>query len=282
MLRSTICVLVAASGLRADILHDSLARMYNFDFASSHKLLDRYIAANPKQPLGPTFRAAAYLFYELDRLRILQGEFFSDDKRISGNDRLKPDPKVREQFLAAVAEAQALATERLKTEPGDPDALFSFAITEGLRVDYMAFIEKKQLRSLLVARKSHQHAVELLKRDPKYVDAYLTTGITEYLVGSLPFFVKWFVKFDGTQGSKQQAVTNLEKVASEGRYLGPFARILLSIIYLREKQPLKSMQMLEGLTREFPENALLQTELEKLRRKYGSRTRDGNVAGASE
>ena len=107
----------------------------------------------------------------------------------------------------------------------------------------------------------------MLKQDPTFVDANLTTGITEYLVGSLPFFIKWFVKFDQTQGSKQQAVANLEKVAQQGRYLGPFARILLSIIHLREKRLPQSIRLLEGLVAEFPGNHLLRDELNKLRSK---------------
>ena len=246
---------------------DAYARLYNFDFPGAHKILDGYIAGAPQDPLGHSTRAAAYLFYELDRLKILQGEFLSDDKKISGDDKLQPDPAIRAHFFTSVAEAQRLADTLLRDHPGDPNALFAFCITEGLKTDYTAFVEKRQLRSLASARKAHNYAVELLKQDPTFVDANLTTGITEYLVGSLPFFIKWFVKFDQTQGSKQQAVANLEKVAQQGRYLGPFARILLSIIHLREKRLPQSIRLLEGLVAEFPGNHLLRDELNKLRSK---------------
>ncbi len=246
---------------------DAYARLYNFDFPGAHKILDGYIAGAPRDPLGHSTRAAAYLFYELDRLKILQGEFLSDDKKISGDDKLQPDPAIRAHFFTSVEEAQRLADTLLRDHPGDPNALFAFCITEGLKTDYTAFVEKRQLRSLASARKAHNYAVELLKQDPTFVDANLTTGITEYLVGSLPFFIKWFVKFDQTQGSKQQAVANLEKVAQQGRYLGPFARILLSIIHLREKRLPQSIRLLEGLVAEFPGNHLLRDELNKLRSK---------------
>jgi hypothetical protein len=227
-------------------------------------VLDNYIAAAPKDPLGHSTRAAAYLFFELDRLKILQGEFLTDDKKISGDDKLMPDSAIRARFFAAVEEAQRVADARLQESPGDPNSLFSFCITEGLKTDYTAFVEKRQLRSLASARKAHNYAVELLQRDPTFVDAKLTTGITEYLVGSLPFFIRWFVKFDQTQGSKEQAVQNLEIVARQGRYLGPFARILLSIIHLREKRAPQSLGLLEGLVAEYPGNRLLRSEMEKL------------------
>ena len=254
--------------VRADAIDDAYNRLYNFDFAGSHRILDEHIRLNPKDPLGHTTRAATYLFFELDRLKILAGEFFSDDKKISGDDKLEPDPQIREKFFGALDEAQRLAEARLTGDPGDSVALFSFCMTEGMRTDYMAFVEKKQFRSLGSAKKSHRYAVELLRRHPTFVDAHLTTGLTEYLVGSLPFFIRWFVRFDQVQGSKQQAIAHLEKVSREGRYLGPFARILLSLLYLREKKPEMTIRLLEDLTKEFPENSLLRYELTKIKAKY--------------
>jgi hypothetical protein len=261
------CLLPGAA-LRAGPIEDAYNRLYNFDFAGAHRILDEHIRENPKDPFGHATRAATYLFFELDRLKILAGEFFADDKRISGDDKLDPDPEIRARFFAAIDEAQRTAEARLAGDRGDAMALFSFCLTEGMRTDYMAFVEKKQFRSLGPARKSHKYALELLLRHPTFADAYLTTGLTEYLVGSLPFFIRWFVRFDQVQGSKQQAIAHLEKVSREGRYLGPFARILLSLLYLREKKPQRTIQLLEELTREFPENRLLRYELGKIQAKY--------------
>jgi len=261
--------------LRADEIASGLRRLYNFDFAGAHKHMDAFIAAHPDDPTGYAFRASVYLFYELDRLRILQSDFFADDKKISGKEKLQPDEQIRSRFFAAVDKSQALADQRIARNPYDQKALFAYCLTEGMRTDYTAFVEKKQLRSLSSARKSHNYAVALLKQNPDFVDAYLTTGLTEYMVGSLPFFIRWFVKFEHTKGSKEQAVINLEKVASHGKYLGPFARILLSVIHLREKRLPKTVELLEGLTREYPENPLLRAEYEKARKKVAGKAATG-------
>jgi hypothetical protein len=133
-----------------------------------------------------------------------------------------------------------------------------------MRTDYMALIEKKQLRSLSYAKRAHNYALQVIKADPNFTDAYLTTGLTEYLVGSLPFFVRWFVKFDQVDGSKDQAVARLNRVAESGRYLGPFARILLAIIHLREKRPALARDLMAGLARDFPGNYLFRDEAKKL------------------
>jgi hypothetical protein len=265
-----LALLLVPSAARADAIQESLRHLYNFDFATANRILDTHIATSPGDPLGYAIRSSSLLFYEMNRLRILQSEFFSDDRKIGGEEKLTPDPALRQRLFDSIETAQRLSTMRLQRDAGDTGALFSFSITEGVRTDYMAFIEKKQLRSLTYAKKAHNYALELLRRDPNFVDGYLTKGINEYLVGSLPFFVRWFVKFDETKGSKDEAVVNLQKVASKGRYFGPFARILLSIVHLREKRPQQALTTLRDLQREFPGNPLFREELAKLEKKHAN------------
>jgi hypothetical protein len=239
-------------------------RLYNFNFPAAHQVLNGYIAVHPQEPLPYAVRASAHLFFELDRLGILEGEFFVDDNRIAEKKKLKPDPEIRTQFLKAVEDAQSRATAVLKAHPQDHDALFAMCITQGVTTDYMALVEKRQIKSLTPAKSSNRYAQELLRLDPKFYDAYLTTGITEYMVGSLPFFVRWFVHFDNVQGSKEQGIKNLRLVADHGHYLRPFAKILLGIAYMREKNPRQTEVLLAELTRDYPANPLLRRELGKV------------------
>ena len=120
------------------------------------------------------------------------------------------------------------------------------------------------MSSLAPARKANNYAQQLIKVNPKFYDAYLTTGLSEYLLGSLPFFVRWFVHFDGVNGNKDQGIQNLQLVARSGRYLRPFAKILLAMVYLREKQPRETQKLLAGLSGEYPANPLLRKELAKV------------------
>ena len=112
--------------------------------------------------------------------------------------------------------------------------------------------------------------MRLLEVEPSFHDALLTTGVNEYVLGSLPFFVKWFVRMDQVKGSKEKAIENLELVAEQGRYLGPFARILLALICLREGQPERSAELLRDLARDFPENPLMKKELAKVTQKLAN------------
>src|SRR5207237_6567850 len=98
------------------------------------------------------------------------------------------------------------------------------------------------------AKSSNRYAQELLRSDPQYYDAYLSTGITEYLVGSLPFFIRWFVHFDNVQGNKEQGIQNLKLVAERGRYMRPFAKILLGIVYMQEEKPQTTAELFPSVT----------------------------------
>ncbi len=257
-----------AQELRApapDPIRAAFQRLYNFDFPGTHRILDEHLARHPEDPVGHSVRASAYLFYELDRLMILASEFVSDDDRISDRRRpLPPDPAIRARFFEAVERTRQLAKARLAARPDDTEALFALCTSEGLVTDYTALVEKRQIRSLSNARRTQTYAVQLLRIDPGYQDAHLTTGLSEYLIGSLPFYLRWFIRFDQVQGSKQEAVRKLEQVAEGGRYLGPFAKIMLAIIHVREKRPGDALRLLEELTTSFPENPLLRKEYLKL------------------
>lgn len=239
-------------------------KMYNFDFPGAHSLIDSYVAAHEEDPMGYASRASAHLFHEMDRLGILAADFFLDDDKIADKKKLKPDPAIRDAFFWSIRQCHERAEKLVAANSADTNALLALSMSFGLLTDYTAFVEKRQLSSLTYAKQSQQYAVKLLAIDPTVADAYLTTGVSEYLLGSVPFFVKWFVKFEQTQGSKAQAVKNLSIVAKDGRYFGPFARILLAVVALREKRRSDARVWLAGLVREFPQNHLLRRELEKL------------------
>ena len=278
------CLLVAASlavalaagapaGATVEVdpsLDAALERLYNFDFEDAHARLDTYIAGAPEDPMGYLFRAGAFVFEELDRLKILESEFFKDDKRIAAGQNLAPDPDIRDRLMEALGRTESLALERLEREPDDTDALFALCLREGLLTDYHGLVEKRKLKGLKSARQAQRFAERLLAIDPTYYDAHLAGGVNEYLLGRLPFFLRWFVRIEGVQGTTDRALERLELVADKGSYLAPFARILMSIIALREQRGYEAQMLLAGLRAEFPENPLIRKELLKVSEKLAS------------
>ena len=252
------------STLSASAVEKAFDRMYNFDFAGAHTIVDSHLSDNPTDELGYAVRGAAFLFQELHRLRILESEFFAEDKRVIAKKGLKPDPQIRDSFNAALQRAQAEAQKVLDQKPNDAQALFAMSLVSGLQADYMALVDKRQFQSLSTMKEAQSWSVRLLKAHPSYVDAELTGGACEYLLGSMPFFLRWFIRIDGVEGQKSIATQKLERVASSGKYLGPFARILLAIVHLREKQPSTALSILRKLSDDYPGNPLFRQEATKI------------------
>ena len=253
-----------SAGADVSLLDEAFAYLYNFNFPAAHQAVDRYIADHPRDSLAYSVRASGYLFYELDRLGILESEFLTDDNKILDKKAKKPDAGARAKFLKAVEDARSCADTALAADPNDKMALLSMSITESLITDYMALVEKHQILSLGNAKKSNNYAQRLLSLDPKFYDAYLAAGFSEYMVGSLPFFIRWFIDFDNVTGDKKSGLQRLQLVATEGHFLKPFAKILLAIAAVREKRPRDAERWMQELAESYPHNPLFRKELDKL------------------
>jgi hypothetical protein len=257
--------LPAYSEITNPTFDEAFHRLYSFDFPAAQALMDRYIAGQPHDPMGYAIKAATYVYSEFDRMGILESEFFESDKSISDSrHKLKPDLKVHDEFYANIGKAQTLAQATLDKTPEDPHARFALSLALGELSDYVALVEKRQLASLSITKHAYRESKALLAVDGTYYDAYLTTGFTEYLVGSLPVVVRWFVKFDDVEGDKDKGFRTLELVANKGHYLKALAKILMATGYVREKKPLEAQKLLADLTREYPANPLLKREYQKI------------------
>jgi hypothetical protein len=238
-------------------------RLYNFDFPGAEAILADYSKRQPDDPLAYAVTAGTLLFAEMYRLQILQTEFFTDD-RLAAKRKLKPDAALKTRLFAALEQARKHATARLAGDPEDTNALFAMCMAAGVETDYTAFVEGRRWRGLKMARQANGYAQKLLAKKPPFYDAHHTVGTIEYVVGSLPFFLRWFIRFDKVDGDKQAGVAKLHEVAEKGRYFRPYAKIILAVIHLREKKPEQAARLLEELARDFPENPLIRQELAKL------------------
>ena len=257
---SAICATHLATAAPATIADKAFARLYEFDFPAVHQIA----SSRATDPLAHGARAAAILFSEFSRLNIWEGEdFFESGKR----SKAKPDPAVRASFYQALGQARGLADAALQSNPKDVNALFTQTMSHGLETDYIAFVERRSLASFEPCKISQRWADRLLAVDPSFHDAYLTTGVNEYMMGALPGVLRWAVRVETTKGDKKKGLEHLEMVAKSGRYFPGFAKILLAVFYEREKQPTRAEAVLLDLSRSYPGNPLFAKQYERLRLK---------------
>jgi hypothetical protein len=239
-------------------------QMYNLQFAEAHRTFNEWEQLHPDDPLGPTSDAAAYLFSELDRLGVLQWELFLDDARFEQRRKLAPDPIRRQAFDKALARSQQVADSVLARSPQDENALLAKVMDLGLRSDYLALIEKRNLASLGYMKSAGILAERLLAIDPSCYDAYLAVGVENYILGLKPVPVRWLLRIYGAQTDKDIGVEKLRLTAQKGHYLLPLAQLLLAVAALRDKNQNQARDLLADLARQFPNNTLYQRELDRL------------------
>ena len=255
---------MAAEPVSVVLLESGFRFLYDLDFDHAHQSFAAWQQQYPDNPLGPACEAAALLFSEFNRLGVLESQFYQDDKAFDGRREFTPDPALRARFDAALARAENSALARLAKDAKNRDALFALTMASGLRADYAALIEKRNPASLHFTKQATGWAQQLLAVDPNCYDAHLATGVSQYIVGSMPAPVRWLVRLGGVSGDKQAGIRELQVTADRGQYLAPFARILLAIAYVREKDKPRARDLLVALQNDFPQNPLFAREISRL------------------
>jgi predicted Zn-dependent protease len=270
------CLLAAGVSGRAQEVQPPAAldrafnRIYNFDFAGANAILDAEQRVHPDNPLVYSVRAAADLFSEFNRLKILELDFFADDDRVTDSSRVKPDPAVRAELFKMTDEARKRAQAQLAASPRNREALFALLMATAVESNYTGLVEKRYLHTYSLSKEAQQYARRLVAMNPPVCDAYMTLGSVEYIVSDLNFFFRLFVRFEQIEGSKQKAIEDLSKVVACGRFYPSFAKILLSVVYLREKQPNQALKLLQEMEREYPENPLFRNEVRRVSAKIAA------------
>ena len=243
------------------LIEQAFHSMYNLDFQQAHRQIDAWERLHPDDPMGPVSHAAAYLFNEFDRLGVLESQLFVDDKTYDQRKKLTPDPKIKQQFQQALAHADQLTDAALKKNPNDSNAQFAKVLALGLRSDYAALIEKRDIAALQYTKQGRIEADKLLKEKPDDYDAYIALGVENYLTGIKPAPVRWILQMGGMNTDKQQGIDQLKKTAAHGDLLAPFAKLLLAVAALRDKDTPTACSLLRELASNYPRNALYRKEL---------------------
>ena len=237
--------------------------LYAQQFSEAREVFAQWASSNPNEPFGQGAIAASYLFEELYRQGVLTSDFFLDEKRFLHGIDGKPDAGRMKNFREALDRSRDLAKKRLRTNLKDPEALFALALASGMESDADAILERKQLDGLKRMKEANEYAKQLLAQQPDAADAYVALGAANYIIGSLNPGYRFALWFGGIHGDKKLGMEQLTKTADNGRYLKPFAKILLALSARREKQNALAQKLLLELSQEFPSSPLFAAEYAK-------------------
>lgn len=251
----------AAQPLSGTPLDEGYRDMYNLRFNDAHTKFQGWITSHPTDPMGPVSDAAAWLFSEFERLHIIDVQLFANQDRFDSRSKLTPDPQVRKAFEDRLNQASTLADAALAKNPRDVRALYVKTLISGMRSNYALMIDKKDLAALNYSKEASGYSKQALAIDPHLYDAYLASGVENYML-SLKFApLRWLLSMTGAQTSREEGIRLLKLTANDGYYLAPFARMMLAVAALRENHPQEARSILIQLKKEFPLNALYDRQL---------------------
>ena len=245
-------------------LNDGYHDMYNLNFGDAHHQFQSWIATHPEDPMGPAADAAAWLFGEFDRLHVIDVDLFADQTRFDSRQRLTPDPNVRKNFDDRTDQAVRLADAALQRNPADAMAFYAKTLVAGMRSDYALMIDKRDLGALSLSKQASAYSRQALALNPTLYDAYLATGVENYML-SLKFApIRWILSITGAGTDRAEGIRLLHVTAAKGHYLAPFARMMLAVAALRDNHPQEARDILTSLSREYPQNTLYVRELARI------------------
>jgi hypothetical protein len=261
LILSAVMPVFASALLTGNMLDDGYRDMYNLRFLDAHIKFQDWMKAHPDDPMGPVSDAAAWLFSEFERLHIIDVQLFANQSKFDSRHALTPDQNVRKSFEDRLNQASNLADAALKRNSKDARALYVKTLVSGMRSDYALMIDKKDLAALNYSKEASAWSKQALEANPKMYDAYLASGVENYMLSLKWAPLRWFLSFTGAGTNREEGLRMLRLTATQGYYLAPFARMMLAVAALRDNNPQEARSILFELKKEFPMNALYDREL---------------------
>ena len=253
-------LLVLAASLAVADPNPGFEHFYNNEYDQALAYFEQQLAAHPDQPGIYNNIAQTVLYREMFRDGALESQLVTGNNPFlrSGKMEIAADDKRR--FADCIDRSIRANEAQIAKNQRDVEALRALGVAHGLRANYLFLVEKSwtdALREATAARHANERVLEI---DPNLVDARLVLGLNQYVVGSLPFYLKLVGFLNGFHGDKEGGIRQLETVAAHGVQDVFDAKVLLAVIYRRERRPEKAIPLLEELAGRFPRNYLFRFE----------------------
>lgn len=234
---------------------------YNLEFDQAVATFLQATQQHPDNPLYYNHLAQAVLYREMLRSGALESELVTGNNPFLRRSKLKVSQEDQQRFESSIAKSLELTARALARNPDDANALYVEGVAYGLRGNFNFLVRKAwsdALKDATAARKAHDRLTRLR---PDMIDARLVEGVHDYVVGSLPWTYKMLGFLIGFRGDKVGGIRTLELVAQKGVKNRNDAKILLGVVYRREREPAKAVALIKDLLKDYPRNYLLRLEL---------------------
>ena len=244
-------------------------QFYSLEYDAATRIFERLRDADPGNPYAHHRVALAYLYKQLYRAGVLEGDLFGASNGFFRTKKIKVDPALDRSFQQSSQTSIRLCEQRLKRDKKDEEALYACGVAYATRATYQGLVERSVFDSMGSASRANDFHSRLVQIDPRYYDAYLVPGLYEFALGSLPGPLKVLLFFTGLSGEKARGIRLVESVAQWGNGARYDAQILLTVMYRRERRFPDARRTPEALAAAFPRNFVFPLEIASIHRAAG-------------
>jgi tetratricopeptide (TPR) repeat protein len=255
-----VSVSLPAQDLRApqfmDRVQKGFSDIFNMDYDQAKDVFVSLEKEYPQHPAPPLYLASILWLQEMLRRQDLDLNRFIAPGYFSKKTDLSMPPQERAAFFEYVQKCEALSNTILKEIPEDKDARYFLGTSYGLRSSFAITIDHSLREAFSNGNKAYDYSEQLIKEDPKYYDAYLISGVYEYVVGSIPWYLKWMAYVIGLHGSKEEGLKELRLASERGQYVTNQAQLVLMVLDVREHHYTEALESASDLRGRYPRNFL--------------------------
>jgi tetratricopeptide (TPR) repeat protein len=260
-----------SSTLPSDVIElrtEANQAIYNIDYETARAKNEEIRKRIPHHPAGDLYLATVIWLEQLYRSHRMhtsiyrkQSSFYAgSDKAKEENEGDAVDPAVDRKFRDLMAQAKSKALALVARNKEDPNALYFLGAVYGVMGGYEASTARRFFAAVRNGSRSVDAHQKVLKLKPDYYDAYLSVGMYDYVVGSLPFAYKAIAAIAGHRGNKERGIKRLQTVIEKDAVSADGARVLLLAIYQNEKRYQEALSILDYFAAKYPRNYLAKLE----------------------
>ena len=234
--------------------------MYNLDFSTAqhgYETLTRTYPDNPDYWNALASSLWLKITYDQQKLNIesFSGKATFGTKESKEGVSPEDEKRLRDTVATAMAKAQAI----LDKNPNDVHGLYAMGIANATMASFESTVKRSYLTAHSRAKTARNLHQQVLKLDPNFDDARLSVGTYDYVIGVIPTFFRFLLAPFGVHSAgKDAGIRELETAAAKGKMAATDARMVLTVVYVREKQYDQALKLISELHGKYPRNFLFE------------------------
>lgn len=257
-----MCVLLVQPVAAADpkvVYQQSTDALYNLDFSIAQRGYESLTREFPGNPDYWNALASCFwlkIIYDQQKLNM---ESFSGGSLGTKDSREAVNPADEKSLREALGSAINKANAILKKNPKDVRALYALGVSNATLAAFEGSAKRAYFEAHSKAKAAKNVHQQVLKLDPAFDDARLAIGAYDYVVGVIPGVLRFFLGIFGiSSAGKESGIQQLETTAARGKNASTDAKMLLVVVYVREKRLDQALRLADELHTRYPRNFLFE------------------------